>query len=301
MSNSIISEINQARLNRYIETTNSELENFMKIEMDSCGMQREIAEAMSYTLFAGGKRVRAMLVMEFCRLCGGEAKAAVSAACAIEMIHAFSLIHDDLPCMDDDDFRRGKPSCHKVYGEAIALLAGDALENKAFEIIAKDHNLSNEVKVKLITVLSKAIGVCGMIGGQVIDTVCQEKMTDKDSLFDMYRMKTGALIRASCEMGCIVAEAYDKVQIAGEYGEKLGIAFQIIDDILDVKGNEKTLGKPVGSDEQNEKNTSAVLCGIDEAERIAQKLTDDAMECLSLFEDHCFLSEISEYLLKRKK
>lgn len=301
MSNSIISEINQARLDRYTQTTNSELEYFMKKEMDSCGMQREIAEAMSYTLFAGGKRVRAMLVKEFCRLCGGEEKAAVSAACAIEMIHAFSLIHDDLPCMDDDDFRRGKPSCHKAYGEATALLAGDALENKAFEIIANDNSLSDEVKVKLITVFSKAIGVCGMIGGQVIDTVCQEKMMDKDSLFEMYRMKTGALIRASCEMGCIVAEAYDKVQIAGEYGEKLGIAFQIVDDILDIRGNEKAIGKPVGSDKQNEKNTSAVLCGIEEAQRIAQRLTDEAMECLSAFEDRSFINEISEYLLKRKK
>ncbi len=301
MSNSIISDINQARLDRYTETTNSELEEYMKKELEGCGLQRKLADAMSYTLFAGGKRVRAMLVKEFCRLCGGEEQAAVSAACAIEMIHAFSLIHDDLPCMDDDDFRRGKLSCHKAYGEAMALLAGDALENKAFEIIAVDRFLTDEVKVKLITILSKAIGTYGMIGGQVIDTVCQAKITDKDSLFEMYRMKTGALIRASCEMGCIAAKAFDKVQIAGEYGEKLGAAFQIIDDILDIKGNETVLGKPVGSDKQNEKNTSAVLCGIDEAERIAQRLTDEAMECLSVFEDRGFINEISRYLLKRNK
>ncbi len=301
MSKSVISEKNQARLDEYMKKINLDLEEYMKKEVENCGLQKEIAEAMSYTLFAGGKRIRAILVKEFCRLCGGEEKASVSAACAIEMIHAFSLIHDDLPCMDDDDFRRGKPSCHKVYGEAMALLAGDALENKAFEIIAEDKNLSDEVKIKLIGTISRAIGVCGMIGGQVIDTVCQDKMTNIDSISEMYRMKTGAIIRASCEMGCIVAEAYDKISIAGEYGEKLGIAFQIVDDILDIRGNEKALGKPVGSDKQNKKNTSAVLCGIDEAERIAQKFTDEAMGCLSAFEDGSFINEISEYLLKRNK
>lgn len=301
MSKSFISEKNQARLDEYTKKINFELEKYMKKEAEGCDLQKEIAEAMSYTLFAGGKRIRAMLVKEFCRLCGGKEVASVSAACAIEMIHAFSLIHDDLPCMDDDDFRRGKPSCHKVYGEAMALLAGDALENKAFEIIAEDNVLTDEVKVKLIGTISKAIGVCGMIGGQVVDTVCQDKMTNIDSISEMYRMKTSALIRASCEMGCIVAQTYDKIQVAGEYGEKLGLAFQIVDDILDIKGNEQTLGKPVGSDKQNEKNTFAVLCGIDEAEKIAQRLTNEAMECLKAFDDISFLEEVSEYLLKRNK
>ncbi len=296
-----ISAETKVRLDDYIEKVNSELEKYKYDEISHCGLQKEVAEAMWYTLSAGGKRVRAILAMEFCRVCGGDVKDALTAACAIEMIHAFSLIHDDLPCMDNDDFRRGKPSCHKAFDEATALLAGDALQNKAFEIISNDEKLSDTVKVKLISCLSKAVGVQGMIGGQVIDTNCQNKLTTSESLLEMYRMKTSALIAAACEMGCICAKAYDKVESAGKFGECLGLAFQIVDDILDIVGDEKELGKPIGSDSSNEKNTFAVRCGFQEAQKFAEKLTDDAMNALSDFDDSCFLKELSAYLMKRNK
>lgn len=296
-----ISAENRVRLDQYIEKVNSELEKYKKAEISRCGLQKEVAEAMWYTLSAGGKRVRAVLAMEFCRVCGGDTDAALPAACAIEMIHAFSLIHDDLPCMDNDDFRRGKPSCHKAFGEAAALLAGDALQNKAFEIISNDEKLSDTVKVRLISCLSRAVGVQGMIGGQVIDTNCQSELTTSESLLEMYRMKTGALISAACEMGCICAEAYDKIGSAGKFGEYLGLAFQIVDDILDIVGDEKELGKPIGSDSSNAKNTFAVRCGIRESQIFSEKLTDNAMRSLSDFDDNCFLSELSAYLMKRKR
>lgn len=296
-----LSAENKVRFDGYIEKVNSELEKYKHAEISRCGLQKEIAEAMWYTLMAGGKRIRAVLAMEFCRVCCGDADAALTAACAIEMIHAFSLIHDDLPCMDNDDFRRGKPSCHKAFDEATALLAGDALQNKAFEIIADDEKLNDTVKVGLIKSLSGAVGVQGMIGGQVIDTNCQSKLTTSESLLEMYRMKTGALIASACEMGCICAEAYDKADSAGKFGECLGLAFQIVDDILDIVGDEKELGKPIGSDSSNEKNTFAVRCGIEGSQQFAEKLTYDAMCALSDFDDNCFLKELSACLMKRNK
>ena len=298
---SSISAENKAVLDGYIDLINSELDKYRSSEIKSCGLQKEIAEAMWYTLSAGGKRVRAVFVMEFCKECGGDINNALAAACAIEMIHAFSLIHDDLPCMDNDDYRRGKPSCHKAFDEATALLAGDALQNKAFEIIVNDNRLSDQVKVRLIKCLSKAVGVQGMIGGQVIDTNCQAKLTTSESLLEMYNMKTGALIMAACEMGCICAEAYDKTESARKFGENIGLAFQIVDDILDISGDEKELGKPIGSDALNEKNTVASLLGLQKAQCYAEKLTNDAMEQLSAFENNGFLKEIGTYLMKRKK
>lgn len=298
---SSISAESKAVFDGYIDLINSELDKYRSSEMESCGLQKEVADAMWYTLSAGGKRVRAVFVMEFCKVCGGDVNSALAAACAIEMIHAFSLIHDDLPCMDDDDFRRGKPSCHKAFDEATALLAGDALQNKAFEIIVNDDRLSDQVKVRLIKCLSKAVGVQGMIGGQVIDTNCQDKLTTPEQLLDMYNMKTGALIMAACEMGCICAQAYDKTEAARKFGESIGLAFQIVDDILDISGDEKELGKPIGSDALNEKNTFASLCGLQKSESYAEKLTTDAMDHLDSFENNGFLKEISIYLMKRKK
>lgn len=296
-----LSAENKVRFDQYIESVDLKLKNYKAEEISRCSLQKEVAEAMWYTLMAGGKRIRAVLVMEFCRVCGGDIDDALTAACAIEMIHAFSLIHDDLPCMDNDDFRRGKPSCHKAFDEATALLAGDALQNKAIEIIADDEKLNDSVKVKLIGCLSNAIGVQGMIGGQVIDTNCQSKLTASDSLLEMYRMKTSALIAAACKMGCICAKVYDKADSAEKFGESLGLAFQVVDDILDIIGNENELGKPVGSDSSNEKNTIAVRCGIDGSKKLAEKYTNDAMSALSDFDDNCFLEELSAYLLKRNK
>ncbi|MDE7279523.1 MAG: polyprenyl synthetase family protein, partial [Oscillospiraceae bacterium] len=222
------------------------------------------------------------------------------AACALEMIHTFSLIHDDLPCMDNDDMRRGKPSCHAAFGEAQALLAGDALLNFAYEVISGGEGVSAETKIALIAELSKATGVNGMIGGQVIDTIFARKMTE-DELLNMYSMKTGALLRCACKMGCIAAGAEnEKIAAAGLYAEKLGLAFQIIDDILDVTGDEQLLGKPIGSDSDNGKTTYVTLNSIENSRRAAGVLTDEALKALEAFENTEFLNELTLFLLKRE-
>lgn len=261
--------------------------------------QNDIVTAMWYSLMAGGKRIRPVLVLEFCRACGGNVINALSAACALEMIHTFSLIHDDLPCMDNDDMRRGKPSCHKAHGEAMALLAGDALLNYAYELIAVDENISCETRIKLITDLSKAVGVNGMIGGQVIDTTYSGEFNE-NTLLDMYSMKTGALLKTACKMGCIAAGADEcKVINAEKYAEKLGLAFQIIDDILDITGDEKLLGKPIGSDTEQGKVTYASLNGIEKSRNFARKLTDEALNILDEFDNNELLKELTRYLLER--
>lgn len=288
------------RFEGYINCINSELNRIYTNSVKNIGEQRNVADAMWYSLSAGGKRIRPVLVMEFCRVCGGNPQDALSAACAIEMIHTFSLIHDDLPCMDDDDFRRGKPSCHKKYGEATALLAGDALENLAFSIIAEDDKLSDKVRINLIKTLSDAVGVNGMIGGQVIDTEYEGKSIDEELLLKMYGMKTGALLKAACEMGCICAGiGYEFTQYAVDYAESLGRAFQIKDDILDIVGTQEQLGKPIGSDAEKGKITFATINGIEKSEKYASELTDKALKLLDIYEDNSFLKELTLYLLKR--
>lgn len=286
------------RLNELAETVNKRLDGYMERVISESGGQRRAAEAMKYSLSAGGKRIRPVLTAEFCRVCGGDPEDAVPAACALEMIHTFSLIHDDLPCMDDDDMRRGKPSCHAAFGEATALLAGDALLNFAYEVII-GGGLPAETKLALISELSAAVGMNGMIGGQVIDTVFEGEMTEA-ALLEMYSMKTGALLRAACKMGCTAAGADSEKSAAAElYAEKLGLAFQIIDDILDVTGDEKLLGKPIGSDSGNKKITYVTLNGIENSRKTAETLTDEALEALNAFEDNGFLKELTLFLLKR--
>lgn len=285
-----INELSETIQNKLIEIKNS----------FSCQYnQSKLIEAMWYSLMAGGKRIRPVLVLEFCRICGGTTDNALSAACAIEMIHTFSLIHDDLPCMDDDDMRRGKPSCHKAYGEAMALLAGDALLNYAYELIANDENIPFDIRIKLISDLSKSVGINGMIGGQVIDTT-YDGIIDENTLLDMYSMKTGALLKTACRMGCIAAGAdSSKIRCAETYAEKLGLAFQIIDDILDITGDEKLVGKPIGSDASSKKATYASLNGIEKSREYAKSLTYDALEILDEFENNEFLKELTHYLLNR--
>lgn len=240
-----------------------------------------------------------MLCLEFARIFGAEEKA-LDAACALEMIHTFSLIHDDLPCMDNDDFRRGKPSCHKQFDEAQALLAGDALENYAFEVIASDDKLSFEQRVKLIKCLSRNVGVMGMIGGQVIDVKNEGSRLDGESLLKMYSMKTSALIKCACEMGVICAGRDDMLPVAEEYGECLGLAFQIVDDILDITADEKLLGKPVHSDEEQNKSTYPAIFGLEAAKAKAAELTDRAMAAIEKLPDNGFITELTASLLKRQ-
>lgn len=287
------------RLDGLSDLINRKLEDYMTYVLAGTAGQRKVAEAMTYSISAGGKRIRPVLTAEFCRVCGGTVEAALPAACALEMIHTFSLIHDDLPCMDDDDMRRGKPSCHAAFGEAQALLAGDALLNFAYEVISGGEGITAETKLALISELSKATGVNGMIGGQVIDTTFEGKMTEAE-LLNMYSMKTGALLKCACKMGCIAAGAgKEKISAAELYAEKLGLAFQIIDDILDVTGDEKLLGKPIGSDSDNGKTTYVTLNGVENSRKAAETLTNEALSTLDAFENTQFLKELTLFLLKR--
>ncbi len=265
------------------------------------GLAGTVAQAMDYSLEAGGKRIRPVLVQAFCKLCGGDEKTAAAPACALEMIHTFSLIHDDLPCMDDDDMRRGKPSCHKQYGEACAVLAGDAFSIRAFQIIADDEKLSADTKVKLISELAYSSGAQGMIGGQIIDIENEERdNVDEKNLREMYALKTGMLIKTACVMGCITAGAsQEKIKLASEYAHCLGLAFQIIDDILDVTADEAKLGKPTGSDEAENKTTFVTLFGIEKAKEEAQQVTEKALEILDNFDNNEFLKGLTKYLLDR--
>ncbi len=281
-----------------LDIINNKLECLRKSCLSGTSEQSGIIEAMWYSLMAGGKRIRPVLTLEFCRICGGNIDNSLSAACALEMIHTFSLIHDDLPCMDNDDMRRGKPSCHKAYGEAQALLAGDALLNLAYEIISRDENITPEIKVAVISELSKQVGINGMIGGQVIDTTYTGELNEK-TILQMYSMKTSALLKSACKIGCIAAGADKMLEYADIYAEKLGLAFQIIDDILDIAGDEQTLGKPIGSDKECGKTTFASLVGIEKAKFKAKQLTDDAIFVLDKFSDNEFLKELTIYLLKR--
>lgn len=287
------------KLEQYVGFAEKSLKKFsLKSKL---GLQATVADAMDYSLEAGGKRIRPVLLLAFCELCGGNLDKAAAPAAAIEMIHTFSLIHDDLPCMDNDDFRRGKPSCHKQFGEACAVLAGDALAIRPFQIIANDEYLDNDKKVKLISELAFSSGAEGMIGGQIIDMENEQReKIDEANLSQMYSLKTGMLMKTSCIMGCIVAGASEKqIKAAEEYASSLGLAFQIIDDILDVTADEKVLGKPVGSDAEENKTTFVTLFGINEAKAEAKRLTEKALRILEEFDNSEFLKGLTEYLLVR--
>ncbi len=268
--------------------------------------EKNLIKSIQYSLKAGGKRIRPRLVLEFSKLCGGDDSSALPFACAVEMIHTYSLIHDDLPCMDNDDMRRGKPSNHIVFGEDIALLAGDALQSLAFDVMSQSltvKNIKAEACVKCINILSSYCGAVGMVGGQVIDLENENKQADLASVTECNRKKTGALIKASCEMGCVCAGADDKkILAARKFGENIGIAFQIVDDILDVTSSDEELGKPVGSDVGNNKSTYVSLLGIDECKKRVDKLTDEALEALNCFDGDTYsLRELALKLSSRNK
>lgn len=267
--------------------------------------ERLVVEAMKYSLEAGGKRVRPRLVLEFCRLCGGTDEKALPFACAVEMIHTYSLIHDDLPCMDDDDLRRGRPSNHKKFGEAFALLAGDALLTMAFEVINSDEaaSLLGDRACRLASkALASYAGAHGMIGGQVIDLQNENTAAPIEALREMDAKKTGCLIKAACELGCIAAGAdEEKIKAAREYGESVGLAFQIQDDILDKISSDEELGKPVGSDEENKKSTYVSLLGVEKCVALVDELTEKATASLAAFDrDSQGLAELARSLAKRK-
>ncbi len=262
---------------------------------------KSVIDAARYSLLNGGKRIRPVIMLEFCRLCGGEPKQALDFAVALEMIHTYSLIHDDLPSMDNDDMRRGKPSCHKAFGEDVALLGGDALLTEAF-FIAANANVSPSKALKAISYLSSNAGIHGMIGGQVLDLSFEKDTPDAVALQDMYMRKTAALLIAATSIGCIAAGRDDEqtLKSAAKYGYNLGLAFQIIDDILDVTANEKDLGKPIGSDQKNNKTTFVTIFGLEKAFAIAAELSNAALDALDeIGGDTEALYEITNYLLDR--
>lgn len=292
-------------MNKKIAELSSLLEENLYKYFDNClDDYREVFDSMKYSVENGGKRVRPLLTLLFCDACGGNVLQAVPMATAVEYIHTYSLIHDDLPCMDNDDFRRGKPSNHKVFGEATALLAGDGLLTAAFERISvwcKAGLYDAEVAVNAIEELSRCAGSRGMIGGQVID-LANENNPDADieTLQLLDSLKTGALIEAACVMGCIVAKADDeKLDAARTFASKIGLAFQIKDDILDVTSTAEKLGKPIGSDAENGKSTYVGILGIEKCQQLVEELTDEAIKALEDFPENGALLEYAEYLAKR--
>ena len=261
--------------------------------------QTALFEAMEYSLLAGGKRIRSTLVLEFCRVSGGDWEKAIPMAAALEMIHTYSLIHDDLPCMDNDDFRRGKPTNHKVYGEAMAILAGDALLTDAFAVASTADLPANSV-IEGWRVLAGCAGSLGMVGGQVLDIQAQTRLLTEQEVLDIQTRKTGALIRAACAIGAIAGGASkQQYEAACQYAAGLGLAFQIRDDMLDVIGTVEEMGKSVGTD--SDKNTFVRLYGMQKCEELVQKYTEHAVSALQCFDDADYLTHLAVEMATRTK
>lgn len=259
--------------------------------------QSQLFDAMEYSLLAGGKRLRPIFVFEFCRLCGGDWKNAAPLAAAVEMVHTYSLIHDDLPCMDDDDYRRGRLTNHKVYGEAMSVLAGDALLTDAF-CVASTAPIPAEAKVEAIAVLAECAGSLGMVGGQVLDIKAGERSCTEEEILAIQTRKTGALIRAACAMGALAGNATEEqFDAACRFAAALGLAFQIRDDMLDIIGTREEMGKTVGTDE--EKNTFVRLYGLQRCEELVKTYTDIALDALSIFPDNDCLMQLALQLTNR--
>ena len=273
----------------------------------TCFMGREpradLYDAMRYSLLAGGKRLRPVLLLESCRMCGGDVEGALPFACAVEMLHTYSLIHDDLPAMDNDDLRRGRPTNHVVYGEATAILAGDGLLTAAFEtMLEHGGDLPAPRVLAAAACLGRAAGARGMVGGQALDMAGEGHALALADVEELQRLKTGALIAAAAEMGCILAGGGAEARAAvRRYAEKLGLAFQIRDDMLDVEGDEATLGKPIGSDAENEKTTFVTLKGLEWCQDAVERLTREAQEALDVFPEAGFLCWLAGELVARKK
>ena len=264
--------------------------------------QAKLGEAMRYSLMAGGKRIRPMLVLEFCRISGGDVEKALPVACAIEMLHTYSLIHDDLPCMDNDDLRRGRPTNHVVYGECTAVLAGDTLQAEAFGTILRSQ-LPAERRAQCAEILAGAAGIDGMCGGQYLDMSWEGRKLTEQELTEINSRKTGALLVAACQMGVAAAGGSQlMMDAAGHFGAAIGMAFQIRDDMLDVLSSDEELGKPVGSDEKENKNTYMVLMGKEGCEKTINKLAECAKSILSeAFEDTGFLCRLADSMAIRNK
>ncbi|MBO4854609.1 MAG: polyprenyl synthetase family protein [Oscillospiraceae bacterium] len=260
----------------------------------------KLYEAIRYSLLSGGKRIRPVLTLEFARLGGTDWHLALPYACALELVHNYSLIHDDLPCMDNDDLRRGRPTNHKVYGEALAVLAGDALQPEAFRLIAQAPMMTAENKVQAIRVLADACGADGMVAGQVLDTVYD--IRDEAGLREVNRLKTGVMIAAAAELGCIAAKMPPTMRMqAVQYAQYLGWGFQLRDDILDVTGDESTFGKPIGSDQASGKVTYVDLKGVEACQKKVENCSVRAKAAVSGWGDHGFLWQLADQMVSRIK
>lgn len=287
--------------------TQLEYKEIIEKELEKCFAGAEklpqagLAESMRYSLLAGGKRIRPMLVLEFCRIAGGNIELALPVACAVEMLHTYSLIHDDLPCMDNDELRRGRPTNHVVYGECTAVLAGDTLQAEAFGSILRS-SLPAERRAQCAQILADAVGLDGMCGGQYLDMMGEGSILTEQQLTEINSRKTGALLVAACQMG-VAAAGGSQLQLdaAGHFGAAVGLAFQIRDDMLDVLSTDAELGKPVGSDAQENKNTYMALMGEEGCRSTVEKLTKLAANVIDeAFEDTEFLADLAHSLAVRK-
>lgn len=267
------------------------------------GPETRVVEAMRYSLFAGGKRLRPILCLAASEAVGGDLKAAMPAGCALEMIHTYSLIHDDLPAMDDDDLRRGKPTNHKVFGEAIAILAGDGLLTEAFVLLSDYNSLLPERAVQVIGVIAEAASYRGMVGGQVVDILSQNKRADLETVQQMHSRKTAALIAAVTESGALTGKGSEaQVAALARYGRAIGLAFQIADDILDIEGDTELLGKTTGADEARGKVTYPAAVGLERSRQTANEMVNDALAALEGFDDRANpLRSLANYIITRKK
>ena len=287
----------------YVKAVEAALETYIPQEKLE---EQNLIDAVRYSLFLKGKRVRPSLTLAFAELCGGSVDAAMPFACAVEMVHTYSLIHDDLPCMDDDDYRRGEPTNHKVFGEDTALLAGDALQSMAYAAMLSDEAVAavgGDRATKAASVLARKSGLLGMVGGQAIDLSLEHRQVEIDVVRLMEEKKTAALIEAACMMGCIVSGASEEqIRAAENYARAIGLAFQIVDDILDVTSTAEELGKPIGSDIDNEKNTYMSLLGLERCRELVDELTAEALESLKAFEgDTSGLADFALKLANRRK
>ena len=284
------------RYNEYLTYTESYLDSkcFTYVREP----QQNLFSAMRYSLLAGGKRLRPIFVMDFCAMCGGNWKNAVPFAAAVEMVHTYSLIHDDLPCMDNDDYRRGKLTNHKVYGEAVAVLAGDALLTAAFSFLCKS-DYSADVRIRAVEILADCAGELGMVGGQILDMDSEHRQCTAEEVVSIQSRKTGALIRAACLLGVLAGGGSpEQMQAAADFADNLGLAFQIRDDMLDVIGNAEELGKAVGVDTL--KNTFVQLYGLDVCDQMVRDHTAAALKSLNAFSNSDFMAELADQLTNRR-
>lgn len=291
-------------LKQYLEARRLMVEEALEVALpQQDGPETRVVEAMRYSLFAGGKRLRPILCLAASEAVGGDLKTAMPAGCALEMIHTYSLIHDDLPAMDDDDLRRGKPTNHKVFGEAIAILAGDGLLTEAFVLLSDYNSLLSERAVQVIGVIAEAASYRGMVGGQVVDILSQNKRADLETVQQMHSRKTAALIAAATESGALTGKGSEaQVAALARYGRAIGLAFQIADDILDIEGDTELLGKTTGADEARGKVTYPAAVGLERSRQTANEMVNDALAALEGFDDRANpLRSLANYIITRKK